>query len=163
MRVPTPTSPTLHANACSNCLCCLFVLFVSGFFHTYADVVFDDGDADRLGTTVYTAFARFDAWTVNPDDGCDYDDSGRLCYVTDDETDAQRVFDTWCDGGFHPDVYTLSVRRGGVERHRDVTEPYVQTLLCAADDVSWSETLNHVFNPPVERVDVDPVVSRPAR
>ena len=114
-------------------------------FQTYPE------DAPGVDTecqaTVWVAFARYDAFSLE-DDEYAFNDSGRCAYVTTSLVDAEKTFDTWCNGGFHPDTVCFSVRRGCVEAYPSVDDPTFEETLGYADDVSWSEDLDDVFNPP---------------
>jgi len=90
---------------------------------------------------VWVAFARFDAFALDEDG---YDDSGRTCYVTTTEADANSVYDKWLDGGFNPNV-VFSVRRGFVRSYPSMDHPELVDVLHASDDVGWSKELDTVF------------------
>lgn len=107
-----------------------------GQFKTYPEDA--PGVDTECAATVWVAFARYDAW-------CDeYSDSGRTMYATKSQEDAQNVFDTWCNGGFNPDV-EFSVRRGGVFALPSVDDPEFKRLVYAADDHGWSDELAEEF------------------
>ena len=103
-----------------------------GQFQTYPEDAQDE-------QCVWVAFARYDTWYE------DHGDSGRASYVTTSEEDAQRVYDTWCWGGFDPDVYTFSVRRGFVRSYPWFDHPELVEVLQCSDDISWSDDLDDMF------------------
>ena len=93
-------------------------------------------------TFVWVAFARFDAFALDEDG---YDESGRTAYVTTSEEDANRVYDTWLDGGFYPEDVAFSVRRGFVRSYPSFEDTEFNDVLSWSDDVGWSDDLDKVF------------------
>lgn len=89
-------------------------------------------------------FARFDSSFEDEEYGF-VTDSGRCVYVTDTLEDANRVWDVWSNGGFHPEQCNFSVRRGGVQEHSSVHDKFFKELLWAADDHSWSDSVKELL------------------
>ena len=83
----------------------------------------------------YIAFARYDAYSEDPEyGGCS--DSGRETYLTDSREDAEAELSRWSDGSRNSDTSWYSVRRGCIDGPFDRYDEELLSFISASDEYS---------------------------